>query len=81
MNVLERLDNITVLLDGAIDSKKELPEGMKPLGFHVGQGGGNVGEEGHTPVVLIAYWTHATAMQRSWTGCLEHRQCHRKVWI
>jgi hypothetical protein len=70
MNALERLNCIRVHLDGAIDSRKELPEGFEPLGFHVGQGGRDVGEEGHTHAGCIL--DHATAMQRSWPGCLEH---------
>ena len=48
MNALERLDDITVHLNSAIDSIKELPERFEPLGFHVGQGGRDIGEEGHT---------------------------------
>jgi hypothetical protein len=55
MNALERLDN------GTIDSKKELPKGLKPLGFHVGQGGGNVGEKGHTHAGSILDPRHSNA--------------------
>jgi hypothetical protein len=36
MNALEGLDGITVHLNSAVDGKKELPEKLQPLGFHVG---------------------------------------------
>jgi hypothetical protein len=45
---LERLDDITIQLDSAVDGIEKLLERFEPLGFHVGQGSRDVGEEGHT---------------------------------
>jgi hypothetical protein len=36
MNALERLDNVVVYLDGAVDGGKVKPKGFEPFGFHVG---------------------------------------------
>jgi hypothetical protein len=62
MNALERLDDITVHLDSAVDSIKELPERFEPLGFHVGQGGSrDVSEKGHTGAGCILDPCHSNA--------------------
>jgi hypothetical protein len=61
MNALERLDDITVHLNSAVDSIKELPERFEPLGFHVEQGGRDVSEEGHTGASCILDPCHSNA--------------------
>jgi hypothetical protein len=61
MNALERLDDITVHLDSAVDRIKELPERFEPLGFHVGQGSRDVGEEGHSGAGCILDPCHSNA--------------------
>jgi len=61
MNALKRLDGSTVHLDSAVDGKKELPERLQPLGFHVGEGGGDVSEEGHASADCILDPCHSNA--------------------
>jgi hypothetical protein len=63
MNALERLDGITVHLDSAVDSKKELRSDLSHLDSMWGKAVETLVRK-DTPVP-IAYWTHATAMWRS----------------
>ena len=71
MNPLERVDNVVVHFDGAVDGGKVMPKGFEPFGFQVGEVGGNVGEEGNSSASRVLYPCHCNTEENArllWTS-------------